>query len=100
MKIKIEDSKILALNEYDNIAICGAGAKGVTIANILNNIKCVIDINPNKQSCFIPKSAIEILSPQDALKRYNIDLILVMNPNYINEVKDMVKDYKIKVDSI
>lgn len=86
-------SKIL-LKNYANIAIWGAGAKGVTLANELENVVCVIDINQNKQNCFIPKCGIEILSLESALKTHKIDLILVMNPNYKNEIKALCKQHK------
>lgn len=88
------------LKKYKNIAIWGAGAKGVTMANYISNIACIIDINPNKQHCFIPKSAIKIVSPKEAIEKYNLDYILVMNPNYINEIKHITKEYDILVESI
>lgn len=84
----------ISLKNYANIAIWGAGAKGVTLANELENVACVIDINQNKQNCFIPKCGIEILSPQSALKKHKIDLILAMNPNYKNEIKALCKRYE------
>lgn len=83
----------ISLKNYANIAIWGAGAKGVTLANELNAV-CVIDINKNKQNCFIPKCGIEILSLESALKTHKIDLILVMNPNYKDEIKALCKQHK------
>lgn len=90
----------IELLPYKNIAIWGAGAKGVTLANELQNAICVIDINPNKQNCFIPKCALEILSPDSAIKKHNIDLILVMNPNYEDEIKLLCKNYKIPIKCV
>lgn len=88
------------LSPYKNIAIWGAGAKGVTLANELRGAVCVIDINPNKQNCFIPKCALEILSPDSAFLKYKIDLILVMNPNYESEIKLLCKNYKIPIKCV
>lgn len=88
------------LEKFKNIAIWGAGAKGVTLCNMLDNVKCVIDINPNKQNCFIPKSGIPILSLKNAMLKYKLDLILVVNPNYLKEVKNMINDDKIMIISV
>lgn len=88
------------LEKFENIAIWGAGAKGVTLANMLDNVKCVIDINPNKQNCFIPKSCIPILSPKSAMIEYKLDLILVVNPNYLKEIKTMINDDRIMIISL
>lgn len=75
------------LKQYQNIAIWGSGAKGVTMANVLENIACVIDINPRKQNLFIPRIGVPILSPEHAFLRYPIDAVLVVNPNYYDEIK-------------
>lgn len=88
------------LEKFENIAIWGAGAKGVTLANMLDNVKCVIDINPNKQNCFIPKSGIPILSPKSAMIEYKLDLILVVNPNYLKEIKTIINDDRIMIISL
>lgn len=81
------------LSQYKNIAIWGAGAKGVTIASSIKNIACCIDINPKKQNRFTPKTAIRVLSPENALKEYTIDCVLVMNPNYLSEIKETLSGY-------
>lgn len=75
------------------VVIWGAGAKGVTILNILNiphtQIEFVIDINPRKQGKYIPGMGQQIVSPH-FLKSYQPDVIFVMNPNYLKEVGDTV----------
>ncbi len=75
-----------------NIAIWGAGAKGSTFANLTDpnatHIKCVIDINPKKQNKYIGGTGHAIISPID-IDKYNIENIVVMNTNYIDEIKKM-----------
>lgn len=75
------------------IAIWGAGAKGSTFLNLLDSehkhIKYVIDINPAKQNKFIAGTGHPIYSP-DKIKEFPIDGIIVMNENYISEIKLML----------
>lgn len=48
-------------------------------------IDAAVDINPGKQGRFMPGSGLEILSPEAAAKR-GVSTVLVMNPNYYDEV--------------
>jgi hypothetical protein len=74
-------------------ALWGAGAKGVTFAGLVDpdrsRIACLIDLNPNKQRKFVPVMAHPIVSPQEAERR-GVRRILVMNPNYMAEIRDQV----------
>ena len=76
------------------VALWGAGAKGVTFANLLDRdcsrISCVIDVNPNKQGGFIPGTGHPIISFWD-LAAYDIATVLVMNSNYIEECRTMLR---------
>jgi SAM-dependent methyltransferase len=76
---------------HNKIAVWGAGAKGVTFVNILDQgrkfIDCVIDINPNKQGNYIPGTGHSIIAP-DEIPARNIKYVIVMNDNYLQEVKD------------
>lgn len=71
------------------VALWGAGAKGVTFALLTDPdgklIKAVVDINPEKQGCYLPKSGIPIMSPKEAAN-LGIKTFFVMNPNYVEEV--------------
>jgi len=100
-------SKILAFKEgikkIQNLAVWGAGAKGNTFLNIMdpNNkyIKCVVDINPNKQNKYIAHTGHKIIHPK-FLKDYSIDNIIVMNPNYFNEIKESISNLNIRLTNI
>jgi hypothetical protein len=74
------------------VAIWGAGAKGLTLATLLDQdrsrVKCLIDLNPAKQDHFTPLSAHPILSPDTALKA-GIITAFVVNPNYLDEIRLM-----------
>lgn len=81
--------------------IWGAGSKGVTFLNTLAGdvIKYVVDINPRKHGMFIPGTGQEIVRP-DFLRSYRPDAIIVMNPVYLEEVREMVASYHINPDII
>ena len=74
------------------VAVWGAGAKGVTFADETDPtaelIACLIDINPNKQGQFTPRSGHRVLDPSVA-SELGIDEIVVMNPNYHDEIAGM-----------
>lgn len=76
------------------IALWGAGAKGVTFAMLVDPgadaIKAVVDINPEKQGHYLPKTGIPIISPSAAID-LGIQTVLVMNPNYLEEITRKLK---------
>jgi 2-polyprenyl-3-methyl-5-hydroxy-6-metoxy-1,4-benzoquinol methylase len=84
----------------NNIAIWGAGAKGSTFLNLVDKeaskIKCVIDINPKKQNQFVGGTGHLIINPLD-IEKFNIDTIIVMNVNYILEIKTFTDPLNIKL---
>lgn len=61
-----------------------------TLANLLDptgqRIKCLIDVNPDKQGKFIGVSGHAVVSPSQAAKM-EIGTIVVMNSNYLDEVR-------------
>lgn len=70
----------------------GAGAKGVSFLNMLrvrDEIACAVDLNPHKRSMFIPGTGHEIVAPAD-LPRNPPDVIVVMNPVYLEEIREQV----------
>ena len=74
------------------VALWGASAKGVTLANLLDPaeemIACLVDINPKKQSKFIAGSGHPIVAPKDLPD--SIERIYVMNPNYLDECTEIL----------
>ena len=98
-------SKFLLTNKKKKFAIWGCAAKGVTFINTFAKYfdKNVIGIDSNKlrQNKYFPCQGSKIFKPSEILLK-KIDFILVMNPNYINEIKlELIKlNYKQKVISI
>ena len=75
------------------VVIWGSGSKCVGFLSILphtDNIEYIVDINPHRQEKFTPKFGQKIVSPQ-FLKRYAPDMVIVMNPVYLNEIKQQLK---------
>ncbi len=84
------------LRDTDRNYIWGAGAKGVTMSNLLVEegiqIAGLIDINPRKQNRFTAKAALPILSPESAIPRLQAANVLIMNPNYASEIAEILID--------
>ncbi len=75
------------------LAIWGAGAKGVTLVNLLDPtatlVRYVVDINPNKQGTFLPGTGHPILAAE-ALRDDPVRHLVIMNPNYLDEISAQV----------
>jgi SAM-dependent methyltransferase len=72
--------------------IWGAGSKGVTFLNTFaleGQIELAVDINPRKQGMYIPGTGQQIVSP-DFLRDYQPDVVIVMNPVYKEEIRQMI----------
>jgi hypothetical protein len=84
------------IQQNKSLAIWGAGAKGSTFLNLLDPrceyVKYVIDINPAKQNRHIAGTGHRICPP-DILKAEPVDTVLVMNENYIEEIKTDLKEF-------
>jgi hypothetical protein len=85
------------LDEEKQIVVWGAGARGVTLLNILKDdrIKYVVDINPNKQGKFIPGTAQEIVSPF-FLVSHQPDYVFIINSVYKPEIQINLRELKVK----
>jgi hypothetical protein len=88
-------TKIQELVTLGKVAVWGAGAKGVTFANLIDPdalfFDCIIDVNPHKQGKFLPGSGHQILSFQLAFDR-GIRYAILMNPNYQDEIFHLLKE--------
>lgn len=88
-----------ALSKHHRMVIWGAGAKAVAFLNLLNiqptQIEFLVDINRKKWGAYVPGTGQRIVSPRFLLQ-YKPDVILVMNPEYLSEIGDMVGKMNIK----
>jgi hypothetical protein len=68
--------------------VWGAGAKAVMFLNKFGDEQVcdyVVDINPHKQGKFIPGTGQEVVPPE-FLKEYRPKVVIIMNPNYREEI--------------
>ena len=75
-------------NSGSKVVIWGSGSKGVSFISNLNlgdELAAAVDINPHKWGKFMVGSNHRIVSP-DELPKINPDLVVAMNPIYIEEI--------------
>lgn len=93
--------KIQKLAAKEKIAIWGAGAKGVTFANLIDPsckwISCIVDINPNKQGNYLPGTGHPIVSYQE-LEKLGVTYAIVMNQNYFKEIENLLRAANLSVN--
>lgn len=85
------------------VAIWGAGAKGVTFLNLVDPactlVDCTVDVNPRKQGKFVAGTGHPIVSPAELAPR-DVRTVVVMNPNYVEEIRRLVGDTGRTVDVV
>ena len=77
-----------ARKQGQNIALWGGGSKAsafLSQIDQLDQIKYVVDVNPNKQGKYIPGGGQEVVPP-DFLKTQKVDRIIAMNAAYRDEI--------------
>ena len=91
------------LRQRGQVALWGAGAKGVTLANLLDSERerfaCVVDLNPHKQGGAIPGTGHPIVAPQE-LKNRHIKTAILMNPNYRQENLALLDELNLNIDLV
>lgn len=75
-------------------AVWGAAAKGVIFLNVLGldagTVPLVVDINPRKQGRHVPGTGQRVIAPT-ALRAHGVRSVLVMNPNYAEEIRGQLQ---------
>ena len=78
------------------VALWGAGAKGVTLANLVDPdrrlIDCIVDVNPAKQGHYLPGTGHPIIAPE-ALNARKVAVAAIMNPNYRDEIEALIRKH-------
>lgn len=75
--------------EKKKAIIWGSGSKCVgfmTTLNMVNEVNYIIDINPLRHGKFVSGVGKQIMPPE-FLRKYNPDVVIIMNPVYITEIK-------------
>jgi hypothetical protein len=85
------------------VALWGAGAKGVTLANLIDPqrhwIACVVDLNPQKQGHYISGTGHPIVGYQEMI-RYGINTVILMNPNNHQENLSLIERDRMNIQLI
>lgn len=84
------------------VVVWGAGSKGVTFLNVLqarDQIEYVVDLNPRKHGKYVAGSGQQIVAPA-FLRDYQPDVVIVMNPLYMNEIQQMTHDLGLRTEVI
>jgi hypothetical protein len=81
--------RVRTLASSGRLALWGAGAKGVTLANLTDPERkyfdCVVDINPAKQNHFLPGTGHAVVEEAQVEAR-GISTVVLTNPNYLEEI--------------
>lgn len=84
-----------------SIALWGSGSKGVTFLNTLKVdtgvMPVAVDLNPRKHGRYIPGTAQPVVAP-GYLAKHPVDAILVMNPIYLQEIRQSVKEMRLSAE--
>jgi SAM-dependent methyltransferase len=88
-------ARLAALALEGRVAIWGAGAKGVTFANLVDPdrslVTCVVDLNPGKQGSYLPGTGHPIIDYRQ-LPDFGVTFALQMNPNYHRENEALLEE--------
>jgi SAM-dependent methyltransferase len=88
-------ARLAALADRGAVAIWGAAAKGVTLANLVDPdrtlVACVVDLNPKKQGHYLPGTGHPIVAPSE-LREYGVRTALLTNPNYFDENARLLRE--------
>lgn len=88
-------------SENGKFAFWGAGAKGMMSCNLFDierkYVDCVIDIKKSRDGTYIGGTGHLIITPEHIISR-NIKSILVLNPNYYQEILMQVNSLGIEIN--
>ena len=96
--VKFPEDFLDGMNRFSKttapLIVWGGASKGVIFSVLMERlgrrVDRVIDINPLKQTKFLPGTGIQVEDPANALQGMpKGSTILVMNPNYFEEIREM-----------
>jgi len=84
----------------DGVALWGAGAKGATLAHLLDSdratVRCIVDLNPQKQGRYIAGTGHPIVDYAQ-LAALGVRTAVLMNPNYRAENELLLREAGLSV---
>ncbi len=95
-------SYIHKLLKRKRVSFWGAGTKGVTFLNVIpgaREIGCVVDANPRKQGMHVPGTG-QLICPPARLREYRPDVVVVLNPAYVEEISATLSNMDVSADVI
>lgn len=93
-------SRLDRLMDEGPAVVWGAGSKGVTFVNLLQaneTVVALVDVNPHKQGQYVAGTGHQIISPED-LDKFSLGSVLVMNPQYVPEIREHIRELNIDVE--
>ncbi len=84
------------------VALWGAGSKGTTFLNVVpgaDEVGCVVDLNPRKHGRHVPGTGQKVVGPVE-LRSYAPDVVLVMNPLYVDEIQAQCRELGVTGDVV
>ncbi len=82
--------------------VWGGGSKGVAFLNTLGigeEVDYMVDINPLKQNLYAAGAGHKIMGP-DYLRDHKPDVILIMNPIYYEEIRELVQNMDVDAEYV
>jgi len=102
-KVSAERAKLAEIKAKGQKAVIwGAGSKGITFLNMLQTeeiIDYAVDLNVRKQGMYITGTGQQIVAPE-FLQEYQPDIIIVMNPIYEDEIRQMLATLAVDAELI
>lgn len=102
-KVAAEAAKLAQIRHAgQKVVIWGAGSKGITFLNMLqlqDQLEYAVDLNVRKQGMFITGTGQQIVAPT-FLQRYRPDVIIVMNPIYLQEIQQLLNDLGVNAELV
>ncbi|MFZ5871126.1 MAG: SAM-dependent methyltransferase, partial [Actinomycetota bacterium] len=85
----------------DRLALWGAGSKGVTFLNAVDEAArlSVVDLNPNKWGRYLPGTGHLIEEPRSLVER-PVATVLITNPVYRDEIAAELRDMGVQADVV
>ncbi|MEZ4676071.1 MAG: class I SAM-dependent methyltransferase [Caldilineaceae bacterium] len=102
-KVLAEQTKLAEIKAAGKKAVIwGAGSKGITFLNMMQTgdlIEYAVDLNVRKQGKYITGTGQQIVAPA-FLQEYQPDVVIAMNPIYLEEIRQMLQTLQINAELI
>jgi SAM-dependent methyltransferase len=88
-----------ALRSARRPVVWGSGSKGVAFLTAIRDapVDVVVDINPHKHGMYMAGTGQRIVPPEE-LRRYRPDLVIAMNPIYLEEITSKLQELGVETE--